>query len=299
MNFSPLTLADRPLYEQLLWAAGTCGCDCGFSTLYLWGEQALAHVHGQVVIFSRYGAYTCYHYPLGEGDRKAALDAIIADAAARGVPCRLAGLYDGAAEELERLYPGQFALYSSPDSDDYVYDIHDLADLPGRKYHRKRNHLRRFEQAHPEAVTVPLTAALLPQVQAFAETWYAAKADEHPDMDLALERAALMRAFDCYEALGMETLVLLDGGEVLAFTMGSRLAADLWDVQFEKARADADGAYPAINRAFARHIRSTYPQVRFLDREEDMGIEALRKAKHSYYPHHMLVRLRARKKDDV
>lgn len=299
MEFRRLALADKPLYEQQMAAVGVCGCDCGFGNLYLWGEQEIACVQGQTVIFSRYGAYCCYHYPLGEGDRKAALDAIIDDAAARGVPCRLVGLYDGAAAELERLYPGQFSVYSSPDSDDYVYDIHDLADLPGRKYHRKRNHLRRFEQAHPGAVTVPLTEALLPAVRACAEAWYAAKAAEHPDMDTSHEHAALNKALECRQALGMEALVLLDGEKVLAFTCGSRLAVDMWDVQFEKALPDADGAYPAINRAFARHIRSTYPQVRFLNREEDMGIEALRKAKHSYYPHHMLVKLRARRKENT
>ena len=299
MEFRPLTLADRALYEQRLWATCVRGCDCAFGNLAVWGDQEIAEIDGQTVVFSRYGQYACYHYPLGEGDRKAALDAIAADAQRRGVPCRLVGLCDTAGDELERLYPGQFALYCTPDNSDYVYAIDDLADLPGKKYHRKRNHLRRFEQAHPNAVAVPLTADLLPTVRAFADAWYTEKAAAHPDMDMTLERAALTRAFDLCEALGMLTLVLLDGEQVLAFTMGTPMGHDTVDVQFEKARADADGAYPAINRAFARYIRATCPQVRFLNREEDMGIEALRKAKRSYYPHHMVEKWRARKKADV
>ena len=82
--------------------------------------------------------------------------------------------------------------------------------------------------------------------------------------------------------------MLLDGDRVLAFTMGSRLSADTVDVHFEKARADVNGAYTAINCEFARYIRAKHPDIRFLNREEDMGLEGLRKAKQSYRPHHMV-----------
>lgn len=70
--------------------------------------------------------------------------------------------------------------------------------------------------------------------------------------------------------------------------MGSPLSHDTFDVHFEKARWDVDGAYAAINRAFAQYIREKFTQIRFLDREEDMGLEGLRKAKESYHPHHLV-----------
>ena len=96
----------------------------------------------------------------------------------------------------------------------------------------------------------------------------------------------------------METLVLTDGGEVIAMTMGSFLAEDTVDVHFEKAREDVDGAYAAINCEFARYLREKYPQLRFLNREEDMGLEGLRKAKESYCPHHMTEKCWAHLKED-
>ena len=86
----------------------------------------------------------------------------------------------------------------------------------------------------------------------------------------------------------MEGLVLLNEGEVLAFTLGSRLSNNTFDVHFEKARWDMDGAYTAINYEFARHIRGKYPDILYLNREDDMGIEGLRRAKESYHPHHMI-----------
>ena len=89
-----------------------------------------------------------------------------------------------------------------------------------------------------------------------------------------------------YEVLGMDGLVLLGGGQVLAVTLASRLSADTMDVHFEKARVDAGATYTAINCEFAGYIRGKYPEIRFLNREEDMGLEGLRRAKESYHPHH-------------
>ena len=71
------------------------------------------------------------------------------------------------------------------------------------------------------------------------------------------------------------------------------------DVHFEKAREDVDGAYNAVNCEFARYLRLKYPQVRFLNREEDMGLEGLRKAKLSYQPHHMVEKFWAYNAEDI
>ena len=70
----------------------------------------------------------------------------------------------------------------------------------------------------------------------------------------------------------------------MAFTMGSPISVDTFDVHFEKAYGEIQGAYTMINREFARWVRDRYPEVRYLNREDDMGLEGLRKAKESYYP---------------
>ena len=103
-----------------------------------------------------------------------------------------------------------------------------------------------------------------------------------------MELVALNRAFAHWKELGREGLVLYVGDQPAAMTMGSRLSGDTLDVHFEKADPDFPGAYAVINRAFARHIREKYPDVKFLNREDDMGLEGLRKAKLSYHPHHMV-----------
>ena len=75
--------------------------------------------------------------------------------------------------------------------------------------------------------------------------------------------------------------------------MGDLLSADTYDVHFEKAYGELQGAYAMINREFARRVRQRHPQVRYLNREDDMGVEGLRKAKESYYPDLMVEKFSA------
>lgn len=288
IDFQPITSADKALYESMLPDGNERGCEFSFANLYLWGRQKMAMIHDHIVLFSQFNRRSVYPYPIGRGDKKAVLDAIIADARARGIPCRITGVGTQGRETLEALYPGQFHYHCDEGSFDYVYDIDDLADLKGKKYHGKRNHLNRFYEAHPDYTVESIGEDNLSQVKQMVEEWYRVRLEENPDSDLLMEQKAFERAFRHYGALGMEGLILKDGERILAMTMGSRMFEDTVDVHFEKALPDVNGAYPAINREFARYIREKYPEVRFLDREEDMGLEGLRRAKQSYYPHHMV-----------
>ena len=286
--FAPLAPTDKTLYEAYLAESGERGCEFSFANVYLWGRQNFAILHDHIALFSQFDRRSVYPYPLGGGDKKAALEAIIADARTRGIPCRVTGLRPRDKELLESLFPNKFRFHCDEGSFDYVYAIEDLAELKGKKYHGKRNHLNRFREAFPHCSAEPFNDAILPRVRQMVEDWYAERLRENPNGDYQMERAALEKALRHYKELNMEGLALLDGEKVLAMTMGSRLSEDTFDVHFEKARSDVNGAYTAINYEFARYIRAKYPSVRFLDREEDMGLEGLRKAKQSYHPHHMI-----------
>lgn len=293
LDFQPVSIEDKKEYQHCLWSVAPRGCEYSFANLFMWGEQRIARIDAWYIIFSRFGNRYLYPYPVGEGDRRAAIDAVMADAAARGIEWRFSGLLEEEKEELEQLYPNRFDFVANVGSFDYVYAIDDLADLTGRKYHGKRNHCKRFEDACPTYRVEPLTEENLLRAKAFCEQWYAVKQADNPEEDYRMEMLALERAFANYGALEMDGLLLTAEGEVLAMTMGNRMTHDRFDVNFEKASADVQGAYAVINRAFARYIREKYPEVCFLDREEDMGIEGLRRAKQSYYPHHQVIKYRA------
>lgn len=287
IDFKPIRPEDKAHYQALLLASGERGCEFSFANLYLWGRQKLAFLHGHALLFSQFNRRTVYPFPVGGGDKKPVIDAIIDDAAQRGIPCRITGLTGEHIALMQAMYPDRFRYHCDRDSFDYVYAIDDLADLAGRKYQKKRNHFNRFRAAFPYYCVEPLSGQNLPRVQAMVDAWYENRLLEAPDSDFHMERSALNKALAHFEALGMEALVLLDGEDVLAFTMGSPLSGHTMDVHFEKARPDAEGAYAVINCEFARYIRQKHPHIRFLNREEDMGLEGLRKAKESYLPHHM------------
>ena len=286
IEFSHITLDDKALYEEYLSRESGRGCEFSFANLYLWGRQQMARIHGGIALFSQFNMRSVYPYPLGEGDKRELISAVISDSAARGIPCRITGLDECGRKNIEVLYPGKFRFHTDEGSYDYVYDINDLADLAGKKYHSKRNHIYRFADANPDCQVVPMSDENIAMAREFCAEWYKNRLSENPDADFQMEEAALERAFRDFSGLGLVGLMLVSGGEVLAMTIASRMSQDIFDVHFEKARADIQGAYAAINCHLARYIRDEYPEVKYLDREEDMGLEGLRKAKMSYHPHH-------------
>ena len=98
------------------------------------------------------------------------------------------------------------------------------------------------------------------------------------------EHAAIARAFEHYDALDLLGGALFAEGELVGFTVGEKISADTFDVHFEKARADLNGAYPTVNREFVKLVRERYPEIAYINREDDMGLENLRKSKESYDP---------------
>lgn len=293
IDFRTIELKDKDLYNEHLYQDTDRGCQYSFSNLFMWGLQGIAFIHDHVVLFSRFDGNCFYPFPVGAGDKKAVLDAIFEDAKERGLcPC-LTGLTETDKQTVEKLYPNQFYFHADRGSYDYVYGINELADLKGRKFHRKRNHLKHFKKNHPDYVVTPITLENMDRVCAFVDEWYRLKLEENPDGDYHNEQAALEKVFTHYVALEMEGLILEENGEMLGFTMASQMSNDTLDVHYEKARGDVDGAYTTINSEFANYIRNKYPDIKYLDREEDLGIPGLRKAKLSYFPHHLVKKYRA------
>lgn len=299
IDFHRLKLSQKQQYNEMLFSEPELGCEYSFSNKFLWGLQRVAFQQGCVAFFSHYDGRSVYPYPIGSGDRKAVLEEIILDAHERGIPCRITGMTEAHKQELERLFPDRFVIRADRDFFDYVYAVDDLADLRGKKFQKKRNHFNRFRAENPDYEVRELNRCNMHQALRMVDDWYRVRMKADPQGNYLLENLAMGRVFQNYEALGMEGIMLLCKGEVVALTMGSRLHPDTFDIHFEKAREDVDGAYNAVNCEFARYLRMKYPEVKFLNREDDMGLEGLRKAKLSYNPHHLVEKYWACLKEDI
>ncbi len=273
------------------------GCEYNFMNIYGWGTvygQQIARVDDFFVARIENPRGTRYLYPAGSGDVKPVLDMIAQDAQDRGHHLEIVALNRVQKDELEQLYPNQFEFVENRDNFDYLYDIEKMCTLAGKKLHGKRNHINRFLENHPEWTYEAITSENLAECMELNHQWNVSHEEE--DESHSPEVQALTLIAKDFEALGMVGGLIRVDGNVVAFTIGDLLGNDLFNVHFEKAYGDMQGAYPMINREFARYIQEHYPQVKFLNREEDMGIEGLRRAKESYYPERLVEKFTAKKK---
>lgn len=182
--------------------------------------------------------------------------------------------------DMARAVEGAFPeLIASANRDlfDYVYLSSDLAELGGRKYHQKRNHISAFTSAYPYKFEL-IDSKNLPILKEAAETLYALSGGGLED-----EYRAIGEVIENFEALDLRAAVLTVNRQIVAYTIGEKANDDTAIIHIEKANRDFAGAYATINNMFAK---SQFADLTYINREEDMGIEGLRKAKLSYNPHH-------------
>lgn len=284
MNFKSMELKDREWMEPLLKASGFQGNDYAFGNLFIWKDlyrQQVALENGMLCVRSQNpgtGEYK-YLFPAGAGDIAATIDALSKDAALLGVDFVLRGFGTKEAELLERLFPHRFQIESVRDEWDYLYRVEDLTSLAGKKYHKKRNHIAKFEKSG-EWSFAPLGAENMEACRRMCETWYGERLAEG-NVAALMDRGVVDNALEYFDKLGFTGGVLSQGGQVVAFTIGEPLNHDTYAVHIEKAFAEVNGAYPMINREYLKCVANGYTYV---NREEDDGVEGLRKSKESYYP---------------
>jgi hypothetical protein len=193
------------------------------------------------------------------------------------------------------------------DQYDYIYRRTDLATLHGRHLDAKRNHIHRFRAEHPDFEYRPLTPEFFDECRRLTEIWQEEKdAIKREQSDACIDSAEREQArtefkdasdtidvekqvmetiFSNWEALGMIGGSIIVDGRMVAFTYGSAVTTDTFDVCVEKADRHVEGAFAIINQQFAEHLPEQYV---YLNREEDMGIPGLRQAKLSYHPEILL-----------
>ena len=151
---------------------------------------------------------------------------------------------------------------------------------------KKRNHVNKFVSLYPDWRLEPLTPANAPEAMAFMDRFDA----EGDSTDMAVAERKLSRAMIAEMSNGDSVLkgaILYAEGKVCAYTIGD-IKGDTLFIHVEKATRKTEGSYEMVNAMFARHIVENYPEIRFINREDDAGDMGLRMAKESYHPHSIL-----------
>jgi hypothetical protein len=198
-------------------------------------------------------------------------------------------------EELNKFPDAKFEIGFNPAYTDYVYSAEDLATLGGRKLHSKKNHLNQFYNDYPIAKYAPITDGIISKCLELLDDWYETQLNDPEFLslreNLAHEKKAIHEIFNDFDYFKVKGGAILLGKNVVAFTFGEMLNSDTAVIHVEKAAADIRGAFTAINQNFVAH---EFQNATFINREEDMGIDGLRKAKESYRPVKMIKKFSAK-----
>lgn len=286
LDFHTPTLEDKDWIEKLVKNSGQIGCDVSFATTYLWREKYDIRVcnHDGVLYKAYFGknGVSGYTFPIGDKPPKVMLDEIIKDAKERKVKPLIGMLNKTNAEILFHIYPDMFEFTEERDSADYIYSRENLANLAGKKFHAKRNHISKFKRNNENFEYKSIGKENKEDAFFVAHKWHMQN-----DSDKS-ELSAIREAVDNFSELDLLGGILYVNSRPVAMTIGSKINDYVLDVNFEKA-VEVDGAYAVINNEFAK-ANAGFLQF---NREEDLGLEGLRKSKLSYNPDKILMKYTA------
>lgn len=293
--FKDISIFDKSAVLHYTVKSNRRNCDLSFSNLCSWSfyYRTQFAVWKDFLIFKFWANdELAYMMPVGDGDLKSIIREMVQDARQEKQPFRLLGVCADMREKLESVYHNDFDFVYDRDYDDYVYLHSDLATLAGKKFQPKRNFVNRFKKNN-EYEYCDLQTSDVAECLALEEQWFKAN-DGSSNESTIHERKALTFALQHFEALGLFGGVLRVKGRIVAFTFGMPINHDTFGVHVEKADTSVEGSYAMINYEFANHIPDQYI---YMNREEDLGKEGLRKAKLSYHPALMLKKYMARLKE--
>ena len=280
---------DEDWINSCIAVSGTMASDASFANIYLLRNKYSTKIsrYKDFIIrkYSGKGARCGYTFPLGKGDVAKALAEIEKDAKECGERLQFAFVTEEQKEVLENSMPARFCYSSDAGDSDYIYLRSELASLSGKAFHKKKNHFSKFVRTYPDYKYYEIGACNIYDAQKVADAWYYEHLQDEDASQLA-EYKAIKEALDNFEELGLIGGIIYVNDSPCAMTIASKINENTVDVHFEKAVGEyaLNGGYAAINKLFSEKLDG----VTWLNREEDIGIEGLRKAKLSYRPKIML-----------
>jgi hypothetical protein len=271
-DFKPVGLEDMAVFKEHFDREPSGVCEMNFANIFIWKDSEHPRwtlLNGNLCVLVEPDFELPYFLPPAGGDRvPETIETCLGHAA------RLSRVPEGFVKS----HGAGFKVEEDRDNFDYIYRVEDLAELKGKRYDGKRNRVRKFDSACPHEYAV-LTDSDVAGCGRLLEDWFEGKANG--DVYMKAEKTAILQALASFEPLGLKGGVVKVGGRIEAFTMGMRLTDDTAVIQIEIANPGFVGLAQWINREFVRREWMSYG---FINREQDMGVEGLRKAKQSYQP---------------
>jgi uncharacterized protein len=275
-ELKPVAIEDRALFMEYFSRFPAEACEMTFANMFIWRgfEQPRWAVHnGNLCVLCSPPSEPAYFLqPVGASSLSRTVDACL----------ELNPRISRVPESFVSAHGGTHPRDSDPDNYDYVYSSTDLIHLKGKKFDGKRNRIRKFERGASHRL-LNLGREHLEGCRDLFEKWFNGKEDA--TRSIQCEKGAILEALDHFEVLGLSGAAVEVDGRIQAFSIGEPLSPDTAVIHIEIANPEFPGLAQFINREFVRNAWSGFP---FINREQDIGHPGLRRAKMSYYPHHMV-----------
>ncbi len=285
LEFRVIDISDKDRIEKALKYSDFMSCEYSFANNMAWRRLADSRIafYKDFYICGAFADETPrFIFPAGSGDVKEVIGELRRYSETLGQPLCLTAVPGKAMDILIENFGDSFTAEYDRDSSDYIYNSSDLISLAGKKYHGKRNHLARFRELNAEFSL--MTEKDFNDCITFSAVTYNNKAasDDH---SMLAEQFAINTYFNHFHELGLKGGVIRIGGRVAAFTIGEPLNSDTFCVHIEKADTTYNGIYAGINNLFSEAAAAEH---KYINREEDLGLEGLRRSKLSYHPAFLL-----------
>ena len=283
-EFFDMTLGHQKVFDRFFSKYKPEISEYTFTNLYVWRRARpikFSFLDDQLCIMAQKGENSFYFMPpVGEGDICKTAELLFNYAKEKNVRPSLQRVPEGMAKTLmECGFPSELDI----DNSDYIYLVDDLATLSGRKFDGKRNRIKKcISENNPEYY--PMTSDIVELCLELQTSWCNIRQCKL-DSGLDSEDTAIKEIFSLMDILPVFGGVIFINGKIEAFTVAEKLNDNTAVIHFEKANPEIDGLYQLINYWFCQNALRDYIYV---NREQDLGIDGLRRAKQSYYPHRML-----------
>lgn len=266
--------------------------DAGAVNIALLTEKYNTHVYNYKNTMLRFfpegylsGTYAA---PVGPADYRELIPLLEEDAAGRGLEFRLELLTEADCKRLEAAFPGEFEIKQVLAYTEYIHLQENVSRMEGKAYSKKRNHIAQFFKKYPDARIVPITKENLKDAYQVARGWLDGQAIERKNY-LEYEYRAILMAGDNWDNWCLKGIMVYVDDEPVGMTIASMLSEGVYDVHFEKALAK----YPHVWSVLVRELAKYLTDAVWINREEDLGDEGLRKSKLSYRPDLLLSKYQA------
>ncbi len=276
-NFRPISLADRTFFLECMASQDSLSCEMAFANIFLYQRaysEKFLEYKGRILVWEEES--NTLHFPIGEFFSSMELAEISRT------------LNDATIYDVPENYVVDETIFEVEDSEgdyDYIYEVDHLVAMSGALLRKKRNLIAQFERNnsywHVEMITEESVATALDLAMALNRKLSFAEF-------LAKEEEAMELVRENFAPLEMGGILLYAEDEVVGFSLFSRINSNCADIHFEKADHGSKGAAQKLTLEVAKVLQSL--GYIYMNREQDMDEDGLRRAKRSLDPCFMFKR---------